>query len=57
MDSTIHTHIAALYVQDRMAVAVAERRAGEVVRSRVPRLARRSRWRRRVVSAPRSLRA
>jgi hypothetical protein len=57
MDSTIHTHIAALYVQDRMAVAVAERRAGEVVRSRVPRLARRSRWRRRVVSASRSLRA
>jgi hypothetical protein len=57
MDSTIHTHIAALYIQDRIAVAAGERQAREVVRSRAPRRrSLRSPWRRPVVSVPRTLR-
>jgi hypothetical protein len=57
MDSTIHTHIASLYIQDRIAAATAERQAREVVRAREPRRTRRAPWRRPVVTAPRSLRA
>jgi hypothetical protein len=57
MDSTIHTHIAALYIQDRIAVAAGERQAREVVRSRTPRRrSLRSPWGRPVVSVPRTLR-
>jgi hypothetical protein len=50
--------MAALYLQDRMAVAVGERRAREVVRSRAPRRrSLRSPWRPPVVPAAKSLRA
>jgi hypothetical protein len=57
MDPTIHTHIAALYVQDRIAVATAERQAREVVRGRPLRRTLRAPWRRPVVPAAKTLRA
>jgi hypothetical protein len=56
MDSTLHTHIAALHLQDRIARATEERTAREVrATDRTPRRTRRAPWRRHVWTAPRSL--
>ena len=46
MDSTIHSHIVGLHIQDRIAEASAERLAREVRAAREPRPARRRLWRR-----------
>ena len=46
MDSTLHSHIVGLHIQDRIAEASAERLAREVRAAREPRPARRRLWRR-----------